>query len=112
MSFAHALPPRSDAFTPELQHAMAAYEAARSRYRAVVRASLDGTVDGASIRAAIEDARAAYAELERCRARGMPVRAEGDRAPSGWPRVRARLASVAGRALRLARRDGGLRVAG
>ena len=81
MSFSREVPLRCDEFTPELQHAMAAYEATRIRYRAVVRAALDGAVDGAAIRAAIDDARAARVELERCRARGMMVR-EGGRAAS------------------------------
>jgi hypothetical protein len=103
MTCAHSLPLTLDALTPELQHAMAAYEAARIRYRAVVRASLDGRVDGASIRAAIDDVRVAHFELERCRARKAVV-AEGAHAPAGWRRLRARLAEVARRALRIVTR--------
>lgn len=96
MSFAQRSLP-FEAFTPEVHHALAEYEAARVQYREVVRASLDGRGDGAAIRAAIAHTRAARDALARCRALEMPVEPAGQDVSSRWERVLARLATLAAR---------------
>ncbi len=62
--------------TRDVRQAMASLEAARARYRDAVLRSLDGSADGAAIRAALEEFRAAHAVLARCRsgdAEGAPT---------------------------------------
>jgi hypothetical protein len=58
--------------TTELQRAMARYEEARGRYKKAVLGSLSGESSGDAIRTAIQEFKAASAELRRVAPRRAP----------------------------------------
>ncbi len=71
--------------TPELQRAMAGYEAARIEYKKAVLASLDGTSDGTAIRQAIRAFQDASAELKRHKAAPATLPRTAKKEPAAAP---------------------------